>query len=34
MREGDGMWFKLGEDTMEMAWGKAKVYFWEKISVG
>ena len=33
LRDDDGLWFKLGEDEMEMVWGKARVYFWEKIAI-
>jgi len=30
----DRLWYKIGEDVMEMNWGKAKVFFHEKIATG
>ncbi|GMI28292.1 hypothetical protein TrRE_jg364 [Triparma retinervis] len=28
------LWYKIGEDIVEMSWGKAKIFFHEKIAVG
>jgi len=29
----DKLWYKIGEDIIEMSWGKAKVFFHEKIAL-
>jgi hypothetical protein len=27
------LWYKIGEDVIEMTWGKAKIFFHEKIAI-
>lgn len=29
----DELWFRIGEDVVEMVWGKCKVFFHEKIAL-